>query len=93
MYRDTIARSQSRLEDAAAAEIEYRQIVEATDERLDIPLYYIKALVGLGKALDAQGKDEEALPYYEKFLSLWGDAPGPLPGVNDAKGRVTGISR
>lgn len=93
LYRDAIARSHLSLDDPSAAESVYRHIVEATDERLDIPLYYIKALLGLGQALDAQGKEEEAISFYEKFLSLWGDAPGQLPGVTDAKRRVAGSAR
>jgi tetratricopeptide (TPR) repeat protein len=88
LYRDTIARCNSVLDDPSAAETVYRDIVEATDGRLDIPLYYIRALLGLGKALDAQGKQEAAVSVYEKFLSHWGDAPGQLPGVIEAKRRV-----
>jgi tetratricopeptide (TPR) repeat protein len=88
LYRDTIARCHSTLDDPSAAESVYREIVEATDGRLDIPLYYIRALYGLGKALDAQGKQEAAVSVYEKFLSHWGDAPGQLPGVIEVKRRV-----
>jgi tetratricopeptide (TPR) repeat protein len=93
LYREAMARSHSNLDDPAAAESAYRDITDATDERLDIPLYYIKALLGLAKALDAQGKEEEAISYYERFLSLWGDAPMQLPGVTEAKQRVPGTSR
>lgn len=92
LYRDTMARAYLKLDDPAAAESSYRDIVDATDERLDIPLYYIKALLGLAKVLDAQGKNEEAVSVYEKFLSRWGDAPGPLPGVPEAKRRVSGTT-
>jgi tetratricopeptide (TPR) repeat protein len=93
LYRDAVARSHLMLDDPAGAESAYRDIVEAADERLDIPLYYIKALLGLGKTLDAQGKAEEAVTYYEKFLSLWGNAPGQLPWVSEAKARVADRSR
>ena len=67
--------------------------LHGTDERLDIPLYYIKALFGLGKALEAQGKEETAISFYEKFLSLWGDTPGQLPGVIEVKRRVASTTR
>jgi tetratricopeptide (TPR) repeat protein len=92
LYRDTMARAHLRLEDTAAAESSYRHIVDATDERLDIPLYYVKALLGLARTLDAQEKEEEAIAAYRRFLEHWGDAPGELPGVAEAKQRVPGAT-
>jgi tetratricopeptide (TPR) repeat protein len=93
LYRDTMARAHLRLDDTAAAESTYRDILDATDERLDIPLYYVKALLGLARTLDTQEKEEEAASTYQKFLAHWGDAPGDLPGVAEARERVSGSTR
>ncbi len=88
LYRETLARVHLALEDTRAAEAVYRDIISATDERLDIPLYYVKTLNALALLLDAQGQEEEAASFYEKFLAYWGEAPGPLPGAAEAKARL-----
>jgi tetratricopeptide (TPR) repeat protein len=93
LYRETMARAYLRLADPAAAEDAYRHIVDATDERLDIPLYYVKALLGLARALDAQGREDEAVSVYKRFLAHWGDATEQLPGVTEARRRVSDTTR
>lgn len=90
-YRETMARAYLANDDQVAAEEVYRDIISATDERLDIPLYYVMALKGLASVLDSRGQVEEATSYYEQFLSLWGNAPQPLPGVAEAKSRLSEI--
>ena len=87
LYHETAARIHMALDDPSAAESAYRQIVTSTDARLDIPLYYPKALFGLARALDAQEKTDEALTYYEQFLSLWSEASEPFPEMGAAKTR------
>jgi hypothetical protein len=76
------------LDDSEAAEAVYRDIVTAADERLDIPIYYVKSLLGLARTLDGQGRGEEAIAFYKEFLAHWG-ASEPLPGVEEAKKRLT----
>ncbi len=88
LYHETAARAHMALDDPSAAESSYRRIVMSADERLDIPLYYPKALIGLARALDAQEKTEEALTYYEQFLALWSEASEPLPEIEGAKTRL-----
>jgi tetratricopeptide (TPR) repeat protein len=92
LYHETAARIYLALDDPSAAEDAYRQIVTSTDERLDIPLYYPKALIGLARALVDQEKRDEALPYYEKFLVLWGEASESLPEVEDARSQFQELS-
>jgi tetratricopeptide (TPR) repeat protein len=91
LYREALARAHLALDQGEAAEKVYRDIVTSTDERLDIPLYYVIALKGLADVLDSRGQKEEAVSYYEKFLSLWGNASQPLPGVAEAKSRLSEI--
>jgi tetratricopeptide (TPR) repeat protein len=88
MYRETMARTHLALAEPTSAEAAYRDIITATDERLESPLVYIKALHGLARVLDASGQPAEALSFFEKFLAHWGEAPGPLPGTADARRRV-----
>lgn len=91
-YRDVMARAHLALGNPKAAEEAYRDIVTSTDERLDIPLYYVMALRGLAEALDAQGQTEAAASCFEKFLSHWGEAREPLPGVAAARSRLATIN-
>jgi tetratricopeptide (TPR) repeat protein len=87
LYRETKARAHLALDEPAAAESVYREIVTASDERLDIPLSYIMSLLGLARTLDAQDKSEEAAEYFKKFLAHWEN--DSLPGVGAAKSRLT----
>jgi tetratricopeptide (TPR) repeat protein len=88
LYQEAIARAYLAEENLSQAEATYRAIVESTDQRLDIPLYYVKALLGLAEVLDAQERSEEAVSYYQRFLEHWGNAADPLPGVADAERRL-----
>ncbi len=86
LYRETKARAYLALDDRAAAETVYREIVTSSDERLDIPLSYVMSLLGLARTLDAQDKSDEAIEYFKKFLAHWDDPS--LPGVQTAKSRL-----
>ncbi len=88
LYQDAIARAYLAEENLVDAAATYRAIVESTDQRLDVPVYYVKTLLELARVLDALERSEEAASYYQKFLALWGDAEGSLPGVTDAKKRL-----
>jgi tetratricopeptide (TPR) repeat protein len=87
-----MARTYLALDDAQAAEEVYRKIISATDERLDVPLYYVMALRGLAEVLETLGRAEEAAVYWQRFLSHWGDVSPPLPGVTEAKTRLSAIN-
>jgi tetratricopeptide (TPR) repeat protein len=91
-YREPMARTYLALDDAQAAEEVYRKIISATDERLDVPLYYVMALRGLAEVLETLGRAEEAAVYWQRFLSHWGDVSPPLPGVTEAKTRLSAIN-
>lgn len=87
LYREAIARAYATQGQLEAAAARYRDIIDATDERLDIPLYYVKALFGLAQTLYTSGKKEEAASAFERFLQHWGDT-GSLPGVAEARERL-----
>ncbi len=88
LYQDAIARAYLAKENLAEAAATYRAIVESTDQRLDVPVYYVKTLLELANVLDALERSEEAASYYQKFLALWGDAEASFPGVTGAKKRL-----
>ena len=88
LYQDAIARAYLAEENLAEAAATYRAIVESTDQRLDVPDYYVNTLFELAKTLDALEKSEEAASHYQKFLEHWGKAGDSLPGVTDAKKRL-----
>jgi hypothetical protein len=67
--------------------------LDSTDDRLEFPLVYVKALLGMAEVLDAQGRQEEAASTYRRFLEHWGNAAGPLPGVVDARSRLELLER
>ena len=85
MVLEARARAYAQHGDLARAEAAYQSIVDATDERLEFPLVYVKALLGEAKVLDAQGRREEAASFYRRFLEHWGNTEGPLPGVAEAR--------
>lgn len=88
LYQDAIARAYLAEGNLVEAEATYRAIVESTDQRLDVPVYYVNTLFDLAKTLEALERSDEAASYYEKFLEHWGNAEGSLPGVIQAKKRL-----
>ena len=88
LYEETHARAYSDQGDLAQAEATFRSILDATDERLEFPLLYVKALLGMATLLDAQERGEEAASFYRRFLEHWENAAGPLPGVVEARSRL-----
>jgi superkiller protein 3 len=93
LYLATRARAYDHQGDLAKAEATYRSILDSTDDRLEFPLVYVKALLGMAEVLDAQGRQEEAASTYRRFLEHWGNAAGPLPGVVDARSRLELLER
>ena len=88
LYEEAQARAYYEHGDLAQAEATFRSILDATDERLEFPLLYVKALLGMAKLLDAQEQGEEAASFYRRFLEHWETAVGPLPGVVEARSRL-----
>ena len=88
LYLETRARAYDHQGDLARAEATYRSILDSTDERLEFPLVFVKALLGIAEVLNAQGRREEAASFYRRFLEHWGSAEGPLPGVAEARSRL-----
>ena len=86
--QETMARAYRAQGDLPRAEATYGTILHFTDHRLDAPLYYMKALLGMAEVLDSQERGEEAASLYRRFLEHWGNAAGPLPGVAAARKRL-----
>jgi tetratricopeptide (TPR) repeat protein len=54
----------------------------------DLPTASVKAHYWLGIAYEQQGKKDEAIKEYEKFLDIWKDADLRLPELSDAKAHL-----
>jgi tetratricopeptide (TPR) repeat protein len=89
VYQETRARIDRAQDNLTQAETSYRALIDSTDARLEAPVYYVKALLGLAEVLDAEDRKEEASPYYRQFLEHWGNHTAPLlPGVAEAEKRL-----
>ncbi len=53
---------------------------------------YAKAFYWLGQISEKQGKTDEAIAHYRKFLELWKDADPDYPGLSDARTRLALLS-
>jgi tetratricopeptide (TPR) repeat protein len=49
---------------------------------------YAKAFYWLGQISEEQGKQDEAVTHYQKFLELWQDADPDNPELSDARNRL-----
>jgi serine/threonine protein kinase/tetratricopeptide (TPR) repeat protein len=56
------------------------------------PIQTVKAHYWLGVAFEQQGKKEEAIKEYKKFLDIWKDADFDSPEITDANKRVLRLS-
>jgi len=89
LYQETLARAYRQEANLERAEATYRSIVDSTDERLEFPLIYLKALLGAAETLDAQSRGEEAASFYRRFITHWENAAEPLPGLEEARNRLS----
>jgi serine/threonine protein kinase/predicted Zn-dependent protease len=54
---------------------------------------YVKSFYMLGKIWEQKGDTTKAIEHYKKFLSLWKDADPGIAELEDAKKRMTGLSK
>jgi len=57
------------------------------------PVQAVRSHYWLGVIYEQQGKKEEAVNEYRKFLDTWKDADFESPEINDANKRVIKLSR
>jgi tetratricopeptide (TPR) repeat protein len=56
------------------------------------PIHSVKAHYWLGVAFEQQGKKEEAMREYRKFLEIWKDADFKSPELEDARARLAKLT-
>lgn len=66
----------------------FLEIFPMTNGRVFFPEIYVQAFYELGKVFQEMGRTDEAIEYYEKFLSMWGKGDPGLPGVEDARKKL-----
>jgi tetratricopeptide (TPR) repeat protein/tRNA A-37 threonylcarbamoyl transferase component Bud32 len=66
----------------------YERIVESTEERLMEPIPYVRSFYFLGDVLERTGDDEEARPYFQRFLDHWQDGELDRDLVAAARARL-----
>jgi tetratricopeptide (TPR) repeat protein len=74
--------------DLDMAIIKYKEIIDIINSLGWEPQeYWIQAHYKLGKIYEKRGNYEQAIKYYQDFLSIWKDADDNLPELIDAKSR------
>ena len=55
--------------------------------------FYARSLYTLGKIFEQQGQKEKARDHFQRFLDLWKDADPGMSEVDDAKARLTALTK
>jgi serine/threonine protein kinase/tetratricopeptide (TPR) repeat protein len=71
-----------------AAEILERALLRYDKNRMESPMWSVKAHFYLGQAYERLGRTQDAVDQYEEFLEWWKDADPGIVEVEDAKGRL-----
>ena len=79
--------------DLEKARDNFEKIIGMTTGRLLSNDIYAKAFYMLGQIYETQGDPAKAIEHYEKFLDLWKDADPGLPEVDDARARLSKLTR
>lgn len=84
-YRESLARAYIASQQYEEAEKEFVHLINITDERLDIPIHYVKARYQLGKLYQLMGRDADAIAMYEQFLGIWQETDMPVLEIEAAE--------
>jgi len=89
LYREAQARAflmEGRLDEAGET---LTRLMNLTDARLDVPIIFVRAHYYLGVVHERQGRTEDAISMYSRFLDFWGDSDTPIPEVQKAQEAVS----
>jgi tetratricopeptide (TPR) repeat protein len=75
------------------AQEEYEYIQAIITGILYFGHFYVKSFYMLGRIYEQQGKKEEAIQQYEKFLQLWKEAEPGIPEIEDAKNKLASLKK
>ncbi len=92
-YLDSLAEAYCRLNRTEEAKKRYQEITHLTLGRIMWGDIYARSFYQLGKIFQQNGMKEDAINYYEKFLSLWRDGDPHLPETRDAKERLAALKK
>ena len=71
-----------------AAEVLEKALLRYDKNRMEAPIWSVKAHYSLGEAYQRLGRIQDAVDQYEKFLQWWKDADPGISEVEDAKERL-----
>jgi tetratricopeptide (TPR) repeat protein len=91
LFIDPLAFSYYKSGNLEKAREEYEGIISLTIGRIHYGDIYAKSFYMLGKIYEQQGKKDDAIEHYQKFLSLWKDADPGIAEVEDARKRLAGL--
>ncbi len=90
LYLDSLASAFYRKGDLKNARVQYERITGLTTGRLRWGDKYARSYYRLGEIGVKQGKPEDAVPYFQKFLELWRQADTDrIPEVEEARNRLS----
>jgi tetratricopeptide (TPR) repeat protein len=93
LFIDALAQARYGSGDFEKARGEYEKITLLTSGRENHSDIYARAFYWLGKIAEQQGDKTRARESYGKFLDLWKNADPGLPEVEDARKRLSAITR
>jgi tetratricopeptide (TPR) repeat protein len=91
MYYEALAFLYYESGDVDKALSQYEAVTRLTTGRLTTGDQYTKSLYMLGKIHQEQGRDSEALDYYQKYLNLWENADPGIEEIDQARTQIRNL--
>ena len=91
IFWDSLASAYNSAGNADEALEVYERIISLTIGRIHYGDIYANSFYMMGRIYEDEGMGSEAIEHYQKFLDLWKDADRAIPGVTDARKRLTGL--
>ncbi len=88
-YLYSLAKSYHASDEPDLAKEQFEKILELTSGRLVWGDIYAKSFFWLGKIFQNQGKKQEAIQYYARFLELWRGADSGIVEIQDAQKQIS----
>ena len=66
----------------------FQRIAEATVERVEWPIHYVRSFYFLGKIHENRGEMEKAREYYRRFYEYWKDGDMDRERVEEARKKL-----
>lgn len=92
-YLNTLAKIYYQQRDYNKASKVYKQILKLSTGRIHYGDIYVKSFYWLGKISIIEGRTDEAIKYFENFLSLWNDADTDILELSEVKKKITELKK